>query len=567
MSSPQLNLARKWRSKHFDEVVGQDLTIKMLKNSLYLNQFFPVYLFAGQKGCGKTSTARIFAAALNCEKLSEFQLNPRHIDMPCLLCSSCVAMQQGKHPDFMEIDAASNTGVDNVRAIIDAAALLPLMGRKKIYLIDEAHMLSKAAFNAFLKLMEEPPISVVFMLATTDTQKIIETVRSRCFQLFFKPVEQNILVEHLSMICRQEEITHEATGILRIVQETGGSVRDALNLLEQVRFSHPVITDSAVTRVLGYLDDIQLIELYTYAVERRPQELIRRIQELCWEQFVAEYIWKRFILLVRAIIWIKSGVTPQFFNDQLAMMQALAATHSWRMLQDISKLFFEQETIFQKTSAQHAFLEMLLLCIARTPGEKDSLERIIISKENFALHPAADASAVVSDRAEVKKNGEVALKSTSQMWQAFLADLSQLQDPLVNSILLQGSYTSFDQETGVVRVEFSKEHAFFGDLLESAQQSWQPLLKKHFAAHAVLTPEFSGTGDRTGLVSSSAEQDKKKIDNAKCITPSYGQPMQETKNKIIYTKNSLDTSDAQKWEKTHMLLRYFPGIVREMHES
>lgn len=510
MSSPQLNLARKWRSKHFDEVVGQDLTIKMLKNSLYLNQFFPVYLFAGQKGCGKTSTARIFAAALNCEKLSEFQLNPRHIDMPCLLCSSCVAMQQGKHPDFMEIDAASNTGVDNVRAIIDAAALLPLMGRKKIYLIDEAHMLSKAAFNAFLKLMEEPPISVVFMLATTDTQKIIETVRSRCFQLFFKPVEQNILVEHLSMICRQEEITHEATGILRIVQETGGSVRDALNLLEQVRFSHPVITDSAVTRVLGYLDDIQLIELYTYAVERRPQELIRRIQELCWEQFVAEYIWKRFILLVRAIIWIKSGVTPQFFNDQLAMMQALAATHSWRMLQDISKLFFEQETIFQKTSAQHAFLEMLLLCIARTPGEKDSLERIIISKENFALHPAADASAVVSDRAEVKKNGEVALKSTSQMWQAFLADLSQLQDPLVNSILLQGSYTSFDQETGVVRVEFSKEHAFFGDLLESAQQSWQPLLKKHFAAHAVLTPEFSGTGDRTGLVSSSAEQDKKK---------------------------------------------------------
>src|SRR5271156_392412 len=148
MSTVTLNLARKWRSKSFDRIVGQDLLIRMLKNSLFLGQYFPVYLFAGQRGCGKTTTARVFAAAVNCERLSDFKKQPKEFSVPCLTCTSCVAMAAGKHPDFIEIDAASHTGVDNIRQIIDAASLLPLMGQKKIYLIDEAHMLSKAAFNA-----------------------------------------------------------------------------------------------------------------------------------------------------------------------------------------------------------------------------------------------------------------------------------------------------------------------------------------------------------------------------------------------------------------------------------
>src|SRR5579871_3248756 len=173
-----LNLARKWRSKDFDHIIGQDVAVKMLKNSLYLGQLFPVYLFSGQRGCGKTSTARIFAMAVNCTSLSAFQKNPKTTAIPCLVCDSCVAMATGKHPDFIEIDAASHTGVDTIRTIIDASQLLPLMGSKKIYLIDEAHMLSKSSCNALLKILEEPPCSVLFMLATTDPQKIIETVRS-----------------------------------------------------------------------------------------------------------------------------------------------------------------------------------------------------------------------------------------------------------------------------------------------------------------------------------------------------------------------------------------------------
>ena len=131
MSNANLNLARKWRSKTFDQIIGQELPIRMLKNSLYLESFFPVYLFSGQRGCGKTTMARIFAAAVNCEQLPEFQKNPKSHSVPCLKCFSCQSMMAGKHPDFIEIDAASHTGVDNVRQIIDAASLLPVHGQKK----------------------------------------------------------------------------------------------------------------------------------------------------------------------------------------------------------------------------------------------------------------------------------------------------------------------------------------------------------------------------------------------------------------------------------------------------
>ena len=171
------------------KLVGQPLVVRLVKNSLYRNLIFPVYLLIRYSWLWKTSVARIFAAALNCDALEQFQKNPQNQQLPCLACASCQAMQAMNHPDFIEIDAASHTGVDNVRAIIDAASFVPVLGKKKIYLIDEAHMLSKAAFNAFLKILEEPPISVVFMLATTDPHKILETVTSRCFQLFFEPIE------------------------------------------------------------------------------------------------------------------------------------------------------------------------------------------------------------------------------------------------------------------------------------------------------------------------------------------------------------------------------------------
>ena len=262
-----LNLARKWRSKHFDELVGQELVVRLVKNSLYRTLIFPVYLLSGTRGCGKTSLARIFAAALNCQALGAFQKNPQGQQLPCLTCTSCIAMQAMNHPDFIEIDAASHTGVDNVRAIIEAASFVPVLGTKKIYLIDEAHMLSKAAFNAFLKILEEPPTSVVFMLATTDPHKILETVTSRCFQLFFEPIKRDTVIAHLARICTEEGIAYEQEALALIAQESEGSMRDALNLVERVRIAHSSLTANAVTELLGKIDETRLEELFQVVVQ------------------------------------------------------------------------------------------------------------------------------------------------------------------------------------------------------------------------------------------------------------------------------------------------------------
>src|SRR6185503_16129094 len=243
--------ARLWRPTTFDAVVGQEIPVRMLKNALYKNRFFPVYLFAGQHGCGKTSIARIFATALNCTSLPSWQADPQRLGIPCQSCLSCKQMSENKHPDFIEIDAASHTGVDDVRTILEASFYLPLLGLKKIYLIDEAHMLSKSAFNAFLKILEEPPASVLFMLATTDIQKIPETIRSRCFHIFLDPLPGPFLEAHLEKICTAHQLSVEREALSLIVRETSGSARDAINLLEKIRFYDTTVTKEAMLTILG----------------------------------------------------------------------------------------------------------------------------------------------------------------------------------------------------------------------------------------------------------------------------------------------------------------------------
>lgn len=563
MDISSLNLARKWRAKTFDEIIGQDLAVNMLKNSLFLGHYFPVYLFAGQKGCGKTSTARVFAMAINCEKLSSFQEHPRQHAIPCSLCVSCKAMLQGKHPDFIEIDAASNTGVDNVRNIIDAAALLPLIGKKRIYLIDEAHMLSKAAFNAFLKLLEEPPATVTFMLATTDVHKIIETVRSRCFQLSFKPVELGPLSHHLRSICVTENIPFEEQGLIRIVQETGGCVRDALNLLEQVRFSHSCVNEQAVRDVLGYLEDTQLMKLYTLAVQGELTQLIACLQELSLECFSADYIWRRLIALMHAVLWVKAGQRPEQFTNYEQDLKSLAHAQSWQKLCAMSSLVFEQEPIFLKTATPHIFIETIFMRLAchDMHNEQPNVAPSISKRQDteYSAQKNDDRDVIVPGNKELQSNTiqkdviahnkkDVVSNQITDQWQRFLCDVDQLGDPLLHSVFMQASYIGYETEKHVVTVEFPEKLIFFKEHVEQTMSLWLLPLRTHFDSLATLSYRFVGAGQ---LGAEIREEKKKTIVDS------------------VATKQnqSLDIGDAQKWEKTHLLLRYFPGIVREIHES
>ena len=392
-----INLARKWRSKQFDEIVGQALAVRLLKNSLYRNLIFPVYLLSGTRGTGKTSMARIFAAALNCTMLKEFQKDPQNHSLPCLSCDSCKAMVRMEHPDVIEIDAASHTGVDNVRQIIEAASFVPVLGGKKIYLIDEAHMLSKAAFNAFLKILEEPPQTVVFMLVTTDPHKIIPTVLSRCFQVFFDPIKPADVIRHLTFICEQEGVSAEPEALMLIAQETEGCMRDALNLLERLRAlpelvsmdASTIITKDTVLMVLGSIDDDRIGQLLWAVVTSDAPAVLDTWARLEMARFSPSSVWKKLVETLRRSLWLKQSVAP----DEMPVpeiLQKVVDTASYERLIEMIEVCYSYELSFAKTSAPGTLLEVLLLKMV-IPSKEQHSRREPKRESGISVVPAQPA--------------------------------------------------------------------------------------------------------------------------------------------------------------------------------
>ena len=221
-------LARKWRPKRFEEVVGQEHVTRSLQNSLKSAKLAHAYLFTGTRGVGKTTIARLFGKAIRCEN--------RGPDMnPCLQCNPCKDIESAYSLDYQEIDGASNNSVDNVRELIENVRYLPAIGSHKIYVIDEVHMLSTAAFNALLKTLEEPPEHVIFIFATTEAQKLLGTILSRCQRFDLRNVPVDVLTAHLKVIIQKESIKFsDERFIERLAVYGKGSVRDALSLLDQV---------------------------------------------------------------------------------------------------------------------------------------------------------------------------------------------------------------------------------------------------------------------------------------------------------------------------------------------
>src|SRR5689334_11282276 len=223
-----LVLARKYRSQTFDEVVGQSHIAQTLKKAIESGRIAHAYLFCGTRGTGKTSTARILAKALNCES------SKGPTTEPCGKCESCLAIARGDDIDVIEIDAASNTGVDNVRDLIANSQFHPARSRFKVYIIDEVHMLSKSAFNALLKTLEEPPAHVKFILATTEPEKVLPTILSRCQRYDFRSISTREIAEHLKEICKKEKIKADEDALLLIAKAGAGSMRDSLSLLDRL---------------------------------------------------------------------------------------------------------------------------------------------------------------------------------------------------------------------------------------------------------------------------------------------------------------------------------------------
>jgi DNA polymerase-3 subunit gamma/tau len=268
-----LVLARKYRPQRFSEVVGQSAVVKTIVNALKRNKLSHALLFAGIKGTGKTTLARIVAKALNCQNI-----NPEEYE-PCNQCQSCVEIMKGIHVDVLEIDAASNRGIDQIREIIDALKYAPAKGKAKVYIIDEAHMLTKEASNALLKSLEEPPSHVYFILATTEPNRLPPTILSRCQRYEFRRLDFKLIFNHLQRICELENYQIDQPALELIAREAQGSLRDALSLLDQA-MAYGVRTKEDLLYSFGWHEEMIFEELATALIERDLKKAMELVQNL-----------------------------------------------------------------------------------------------------------------------------------------------------------------------------------------------------------------------------------------------------------------------------------------------
>jgi len=266
-------LARKWRPKRFSEMVGQQHVLKALENALNQDRLHHAYLFTGTRGVGKTTIARIFAKCLNCQSGVSAE--------PCGTCSICTSIDQGRFLDLMEIDAASHTGVDSIRELLDNTQYTPTQGKYKVYLIDEVHMLSSSSFNALLKTLEEPPEHVKFLLATTDPQKLPVTVLSRCLQFNLKAMSASQISEHLKVLLEKERITFEEEALELIAKSAHGSMRDALSLSDQaIAHGNESLKAAEVRSMLGLVDRAYISALLDALQSADAKNLLSVVEQI-----------------------------------------------------------------------------------------------------------------------------------------------------------------------------------------------------------------------------------------------------------------------------------------------
>lgn len=300
-------LYRKYRPSNFDEVVGQQPIIQTLKNAIVQNRIAHAYLFCGPRGTGKTSIAKIFAKMLNCEDES---------NKPCGKCINCKMVQNGSHPDIIEIDAASNNGVDEVRNLIDKVKYAPMQGKYKVYIIDEVHMMTTGAFNALLKTIEEPPAHVVFILATTEPNKVIPTIISRCQRFDFNKVSQKDIEKRLSIVCKEEKIEIDPEAISLIAQLADGGMRDSLSILDQcIAYCSSNITVDNVRKIYGVLTTSDIGKLFEHLYAHEVDALIQQIQECSDKGMDLKRLTSDFITLLKESIILDYSSNSQLVSN------------------------------------------------------------------------------------------------------------------------------------------------------------------------------------------------------------------------------------------------------------
>lgn len=415
-------LYRKFRPSCFGDVKGQDHIVTTLKNQIIANRIGHAYLLCGTRGTGKTTVAKLMAKSANCENAVD--------GSPCGTCSSCMRIAAGASMDVIEIDAASNNGVDNIRDIVDQVSYSPAEGKYKVYIIDEVHMLTVGAFNALLKTLEEPPSYVIFILATTEVHKIPVTILSRCQRYDFKRITLDTIVERLKEIIDKEEVLVEDRALRYIGKNADGAMRDALSLLDQCLAFHfgEELTYEMVLEVLGAVDTSVFSRLFGYIAKRNVLSCIELIEEVIVQgrelsQFIVDFTWYlRNVLLIQTSDH-SEDVIDMSKENMLQLEKDAKLVESASVIRYI-RVFSEVSNQIKYASQKRIVLEMAMIKLCRPEMEvaQDALlERIRILEEKMA-------TGVVVSTEEVKSGKEVeqANQKKKELPSAIPADIQQV---------------------------------------------------------------------------------------------------------------------------------------------
>ncbi len=361
-------LARKWRPKSFETLVGQDHVVRALTNALEQNRLHHAYLFTGTRGVGKTTLARILAKSLNCETGISAK--------PCGVCNTCTEIDKGRFVDLIEVDAASNTQVDAMRDLLDNAQYAPTAGRFKVYIIDEVHMLSKSAFNAMLKTLEEPPAHVKFILATTDPQKVPVTVLSRCLQFNLRQMAGASIIGHLQDILSQEHIQFEPTALHLISRAAAGSMRDALSLTDQaIAYGGQTVNEAEVRAMLGAIDQSYLYQLLEALLGNDGSSIINQAKLMEERSISFEAALNDFAQLLHQVAIAQT--VPESVADDLPERETLLSL-AQRISPETLQLYYQiallgRRDIGLAPDEYAGFTMSLLRMLAFTPNEANTV--------------------------------------------------------------------------------------------------------------------------------------------------------------------------------------------------
>ena len=411
-------LYRKYRPKNFNDVVGQNFIIKTLKNEILNNRINHAYLFTGPRGTGKTSTAKIFAKMVNCSNLKDGN--------PCDECVNCTQTNQNQNIDIIEIDAASNNGIDEIRELKSKVNLVPSNGKYKVYIIDEVHMLTIGAFNALLKTLEEPPAHVIFILATTDPHKIPVTILSRCQRFDFKKISLNDLTGKIKNICEIENIKIDEQAVFEISRLADGGMRDALSMLEQVSvFSNDIITIADVHEINGTLSQEQIENFFVLLFKRNISQVFNLIDEFDENGKNIIKLTEEMIYYLRNILLYKT--TPEYFENEKYIIyntsKNISREISIQQLLDIIKLFNETLNQMKYSNNPKLMFELLIIQIITLNGDKKNTSNTSDNNINVTMtnkvkkSEILDESKIINqlDKNKIQNNQEKVLNKLEEV--------------------------------------------------------------------------------------------------------------------------------------------------------